>query len=73
MKKEKMVSYTREQLDTLPISDERWQEMIAFSQRPDSEIDFSDIPPITEEQAKHAVRGWENHPGRARNRKPHAA
>jgi hypothetical protein len=63
MKMEKIVSYRLEDLP--PITDERLQEMIAFSQRP---IDTSDIPPITPEQAKNAVRGWENHPGRARNR-----
>jgi hypothetical protein len=68
MKKAKMVSYTREELP--PITDDRLQEMIAFSKRP---IDTSDIPEITPEQAKSAVRGWENHPGRARNRRPHAA
>jgi uncharacterized protein YneF (UPF0154 family) len=63
MKKEKIVSYRLEDLP--PITDERLQEMIAFSQRP---IDTSDIPPITTEQMKNAVRGWANHPGRARNR-----
>jgi hypothetical protein len=68
MKKEKMVSYTLEELP--PITDERLQEMIALSQRP---IDTSDIPELTREDMKNAVRGWENHPGRARNRSKHAA
>jgi hypothetical protein len=68
MKKEKIVSYRLEDLP--PITDERLQEMIAFSQGP---IDTSDIPELTREQMKNAVRGWENHPGRARNRRPHAA
>jgi hypothetical protein len=71
MKKEKIVSYTREEIPS--ITPDRLREMIALSQLPDSEIDYSDIPQITPEQAKQAVRGWENHPGRARNRKPHAA
>jgi hypothetical protein len=71
MKKGKMVSYTLEELP--PITEARLQEMIALSQRPDSEIDTSDIPEITPEQAKGAVRGWANHPGRARNRSDRAA
>jgi len=66
--KSHMVHYTRETLP--PITDERLQEMIAFSQGP---IDTSDIPPITPEQMKNAVRGWENHPGRPRNRRQDAA
>jgi hypothetical protein len=68
MKKEKVVSYRLEDLP--PITDERLQEMIALSQRP---IDTSDIPELTREDMKNAVRGWENHPGRARNRSKHAA
>jgi hypothetical protein len=71
MKKEKMVSYTLETLP--PITDEELEEMKRMAARPDSEIDFSDIPRITEEQAKLAVRGWANHPGRAKNRKSDAA
>ncbi len=67
----KMVSYTFETLP--PISDERWEEMKVLASRPDAEIDKSDIPEFTREQMKSAVRGWENHPGRARNRRPHAA
>jgi hypothetical protein len=66
--KERIVSYTRE---TLP--EPAPGEMERLASMRDEDIDFSDIPPITEEQAKHAVRGWENHPGRAKNRKNDAA
>jgi uncharacterized protein (DUF4415 family) len=51
--KTKMVSYT---LDTLPpISDARLEEMKALAERPDSEIDFSDNPEITDERWKNAI------------------
>ncbi|MGA2708911.1 MAG: BrnA antitoxin family protein [Steroidobacteraceae bacterium] len=32
-------------------------DLAALAARPDSEIDFSDIPPLTEELWKNAVRG----------------
>ena len=52
--KAKMVRYT---LETLPkITDERLAEMKRFAERPDSEIDTGDIPELTEEQWKNAVR-----------------
>ncbi len=69
--KSRMVSYTRETLP--PITDEELQRLRELAALPDDQIDTSDIPPITPEQAKQAVRGWENHPGRARNRSKHAA
>jgi uncharacterized protein (DUF4415 family) len=51
----KIVSYT---LDTLPpMTEERLAKLEALAQRPDSEIDFSDIPELTEEQWKTAERG----------------
>ena len=51
----KIVSYT---LDTLPpMTEERLAKLEALAARPDSEIDFSDIPELTEEQWKTAVRG----------------
>lgn len=51
--KTKMVSYT---LDTLPpISDARLAELKALAERPDSEIDFSDSPEVTEERWKSAI------------------
>ena len=52
--KTKMVSYT---LNTLPpISDARLAEMKALAARPDSEIDLSDIPELTDEQWQNAIR-----------------
>ena len=53
--KTKMVSYT---LDTLPPHTEAQEAHLkVLSSRPESEIDYSDIPPLTEEQFKHARRG----------------
>jgi uncharacterized protein (DUF4415 family) len=53
--KTKMVRYT---LETLPeLTKEQLANLEALSNRPDSEIDFSDIPELTEEQMKNAVRG----------------
>ena len=43
--------------DTLPQLTEKDRDRLkALAERPDSEIDFSDIPEITEEQWKNAVR-----------------
>jgi uncharacterized protein (DUF4415 family) len=53
--KSKLVSYT---WDTLPKVTEAEQiRLRALAERPDSEIDFSDIPPTTDEEWKNAVRG----------------
>ena len=53
--KEKIVSYT---LETLPsLTDEQRANLKALTERPDSEIDYSDIPPLTDEFWKRAVRG----------------
>jgi len=47
----KTVSYT---VDSLPIiTDEQFAEMRRLAARPDSEIDYSDIPEITPAQARH--------------------
>jgi uncharacterized protein (DUF4415 family) len=52
--KSKMVSYT---LDTLPpMTDARLEELKALAERPDSEIDLSDAPELTDEQWKNAIR-----------------
>jgi len=52
--KKKMVSYT---LDTLPpLTEAQWANLAALANRPDSEIDTSDIPEMTEEKWKSAVR-----------------
>lgn len=53
--KTKTISYT---LDTLPpLSEAQEANLKALAARPESEIDFSDIPLVTEEQWKHARRG----------------
>jgi uncharacterized protein (DUF4415 family) len=38
------------------MTEERKRELIALAERPDSEIDYSDIPPLTEKFWKNAVR-----------------
>jgi uncharacterized protein (DUF4415 family) len=51
----KMVSYT---LETLPeLTEADLVALEALAARPDSEIDFSDIPEMTDEQWKTAERG----------------
>jgi Uncharacterized protein conserved in bacteria len=40
-----------------PITEEREKELRELAARPDSEIDFSDIPPLTPEWFKGAVIG----------------
>jgi len=53
--KTKMVRHTWDSLP--PITAERRAELKALAARPDSEIDLSDIPELTDEQLKNAVRG----------------
>ena len=53
--KTKMVSYTPETLPPLTKADRA--KLKALANRPDSEIDTSDIPEMTDEQWKHARRG----------------
>jgi uncharacterized protein (DUF4415 family) len=53
--KRKMVSYTLETLPPLTKVDR--ERLKKLSARPDSEIDTSDIPELTDEQLKNAVRG----------------
>jgi uncharacterized protein (DUF4415 family) len=51
----KIVTYT---LETLPeLTEEDIASLEALAARPDSEIDLSDIPELTEEQWKTAERG----------------
>jgi uncharacterized protein (DUF4415 family) len=53
--KTKMVSYT---FDTMPeLTEADVAQLKALANRPDSEIDLSDIPELTDEQLKNAVRG----------------
>ena len=44
-----------------PLSEERLQELRALAERPDSEIDYSDIPEWGEEEFSRAVRGLFSH------------
>jgi uncharacterized protein (DUF4415 family) len=53
--KTKMVSYTSQSLPALTKAQRT--RLKALAARPDSEIDTSDIPEMTEEQWKHARRG----------------
>jgi uncharacterized protein (DUF4415 family) len=53
--KTKIVSYAVERLP--PLTKARRARMKALATRPDSEIDTSDIPEMTEEQWKNAKRG----------------
>jgi uncharacterized protein (DUF4415 family) len=50
-----MVSYTLETLPPLTETDRA--NLRALAARPDSEIDFSDVPEMTDEQWKNAERG----------------
>lgn len=50
------MNMVRFKLDDLPpLTEERKAELKALSDMPDSEIDYSDIPPLTEEFWKNAV------------------
>lgn len=40
-----------------PLTEKQKAELVALAARPDSEIDYSDIPPLTEGFWKNAVRG----------------
>jgi hypothetical protein len=52
--KTKMIRYTPETLPPLTKADRA--KLKALAARPDSEIDTSDIPEMTDEQWKHAKR-----------------
>jgi uncharacterized protein (DUF4415 family) len=53
--KTKTARFTPETLP--PLTDKQRANLKALATRPDSDIDYSDIPPMTEEQLKNAVRG----------------
>jgi hypothetical protein len=53
--KEKIVRYTWETLP--PLTEEDLARMRELANRPDSEIDTSDIPGLTDEDWKNAKRG----------------
>ncbi|EGO93608.1 BrnA antitoxin family protein [Acidiphilium sp. PM] len=40
-----------------PLTEKQKAELVALTARPNSEIDYSDIPPLTEDFWKNAVRG----------------
>jgi uncharacterized protein (DUF4415 family) len=40
-----------------PATEEQLRRLQALAKMPDSEIDYSDIPPLTDEAWKNAVRG----------------
>ncbi|HEV7718151.1 MAG TPA: BrnA antitoxin family protein [Arsenicitalea sp.] len=51
-KAEKIVRYVRK-----PLTPEQRQELAALADLPDDQIDFSDIPPLTDAFFENAVRG----------------
>jgi len=53
--KTRIVRYTSETLPRLTAADRR--SLKALAAKPDSEIDLSDAPELTDEQWKHVVRG----------------
>jgi uncharacterized protein (DUF4415 family) len=53
----KLVKRTIELADPPPLTKKQRAELEALAARSDREIDFSDIPPLTEAFLKNAVRG----------------
>ena len=53
----KVVKHTVSLANLPPLTKKQKVALVAVNARPDSEIDFSDIPPLTEEFFKNAVRG----------------
>ena len=51
------VKYEMDLANPPPLTNAQKAELLALANRPDSEIDYSDIPPLTEEFWKNAVRG----------------
>lgn len=54
--KEQMVRYEVDLANLPSLTEEERTELKALAARPDSEIDYSDIPPLTESFWKNAVR-----------------
>ncbi|MGE0282992.1 MAG: BrnA antitoxin family protein [Rhizobiaceae bacterium] len=52
----KIVTYYLDLENPPPLTDEQRAELDALKARPDSEIDFSDIPPLTEKFWRNAKR-----------------
>lgn len=55
--KPKLVRYEFDPTNPPPLTDEQRERLRALAEMPDEDIDFSDIPPLTEEFWKNAVRG----------------
>ncbi len=53
----KVVRYELDIENPPPLTNEQRAELKALSERLDSDIDYSDIPPLTDDFFKHAVRG----------------
>ncbi|WP_031231003.1 BrnA antitoxin family protein [Asticcacaulis sp. YBE204] len=53
----KIVRYELDLENPPPLTDEQKAELKALAERPDSTIDYSDIPPLTDDFFKNAVRG----------------
>jgi uncharacterized protein (DUF4415 family) len=53
----KIVRYGIDLNNLPPLSEVQKAELKALASKPDSEIDFSDIPELTDEQLARAVRG----------------
>jgi len=54
--KKKMARYSIDLDNPPPLTVEQKQRLNALAAKPDSEIDYSDIPPLTEEFWKNAIR-----------------
>ncbi len=59
--KSTLVRYTIDLDDPPPLTPEQEAELAALAARPDSEIDFSDIPPLTEQFWQNAVLFRDRH------------
>jgi uncharacterized protein (DUF4415 family) len=55
-KTSKLVEYRLDLNNLPPPTDAQFEELKALAARPDSEIDFSDIPELTDEQWQNAIR-----------------
>jgi uncharacterized protein (DUF4415 family) len=53
----KLVRYDVDLANLPPLTEAQKAELEALADKPDSEIDYSDVPPISEEFWKRAVRG----------------
>lgn len=53
----KLVTYKFDPTNPPPLTDAQREELARLAEMPDEDIDFSDIPPLTEDFWKNAVRG----------------